>query len=116
MVADEGALRQMRGHPINVQCFDVQARPVNTRDPETKGARVMAVANRKAKTTVVKRKTGPMRWYRTARSETTFAEDYCFMMGNWKMSGSSDILGTVLKGTPQPDGGEATRRNQTAQK
>ena len=56
----------------------------------------MAVANRKAKTTVVKRKTGPMRWYRTARSETTFAEDYCFMMGNWKMSGSSDILGTSV--------------------
>jgi hypothetical protein len=56
-LADEGALRQMEEHPVEPSSFDV--------------------SNKRTSTT--------SRYVRTARSETTFAGDYCCMMGNWTL-------------------------------
>lgn len=60
LLADEGALRQMQGHPIETMHYDV------TFGIDEAGE-----------------KSGTARYSRTARSETTFAGDYCCFMGNW---------------------------------
>lgn len=95
MVADEGALQQMHRHPIEVRQFDVQWRAVGKRGAAAaaKVAGNKVVGNNGGGKGEAGAKVSPsggtarktMRWLRTARSETTFADDYCFMMGNWTM-------------------------------
>lgn len=99
MVADEGAIRIMQGHPIQIQYFDVPqmgnsritSSHINidgrfSRDSaeskEKKNARP-DIKDVSEKSSPIE--TNKITWRRTARSETTFAEDYCFMMGNWTM-------------------------------
>ena len=55
-LADEGALREMTGgHPVEMSSIEIT------------------------------NETSCIQYARTARSETTFAGDYCCMMGNWKI-------------------------------